>query len=313
LTTSPTGNVPDRHDPDLLNPRAILRFHGIRPNKRLGQHFLTDRGYLAQIVAAADLRPTDTVLEVGPGLGVLTDALALRAGRVVAVEVDEAMRAVLASTVRNHDNVAIVAASILNTQPGELVAPSVGGNADGFDPRADARRRPRRHVGYKVVANLPYQITSAALRHILEAAVQPELAVVMVQAEVAERILAEPGDMSVLAVSVQYYATPSLVTRVPAEAFYPRPKVDSAVLRLDVFDAPPTDGPGVEVFFRTVRAGFGQKRKQLKNSLAAGLAMDRALATEALERAEINPTRRAETLSLDEWGRLAHVVAQALD
>jgi 16S rRNA (adenine1518-N6/adenine1519-N6)-dimethyltransferase len=284
----PSGFEP--HGSDLLNPRAILQHHGLRPNKRLGQHFLLDRAHLARIVAAADLQPSDVVLEVGPGLGVLTDALALGAGHVVAVEVDPAMRRVLASTVRNHANVEIVAADVLRIAPEVLI-----GAAD-----APGGRR----AGYKVVANLPYQITSAVLRHILEARVQPERAVVMVQKEVADRILATPGDMSILAVSVQFYAHPSRVSIVPASAFHPRPQVDSSVLRLDVYAAPPVAVPDVAAFFRAVRAGFGQKRKQLRNSLAAGLHIPPADAVVALETAGIDPRRRAETLSLLEWAAL---------
>lgn len=297
MTDTPpsAADLPSSQD-DLLNPRAILRVHDVRPNKRLGQHFLTSRKHLARIVEAADLRPADTVLEIGPGLGVLTDALACRVARVVAVEVDASMRVILASTIRNHTNVEIVGANALDVDPGTLVGTRHGS--------------PGRLVGYKVVANLPYQITSAVLRHVLEAETRPELAVVMVQAEVADRILAKPGDMSILAVAVQFYAMPSLVTRVPSGAFHPPPKVDSAVLRLDVYDEPPVDVTNVDAFFRTVRAGFSQKRKQLKNSVAAGLALEKSVASAALEEAGIDPTRRAETLALEEWAALTHAVAR---
>jgi 16S rRNA (adenine1518-N6/adenine1519-N6)-dimethyltransferase len=157
---------------------------------------------------------------------------------------------------------------------------------------------------YKVVANLPYYITSAVLRHLLEQADRPALAVVMVQKEVAERICAEPGQMSLLAVSVQSYAHPQIVHRTPASAFYPRPKVDSAVLRLDVYSQPlVTDIPS-ERFFAVVRAGFGQKRKQLLNSLSAGLALPKTAIQAALESVGINPKRRPEALSIEEWRRV---------
>jgi 16S rRNA (adenine1518-N6/adenine1519-N6)-dimethyltransferase len=157
---------------------------------------------------------------------------------------------------------------------------------------------------YKVVANLPYYITSAALRHVLEARQRPTLAVVMVQKEVAERICAEPGEMSLLAVSVQFYAHPRLVHRVPAGAFFPPPKVDSAVLRLEVYPEPAAPNVPPKRFFQVARAGFGQKRKQLGNSLSAGLALPKAQVQAALQAAGIDPARRAETLSLEEWGRL---------
>lgn len=241
-------------------------------------------------MAAADLGPADTVLEVGPGLGVLTDALARSAGRVVAVELDPGMRTVLSQVLGAHANVAIVAADILEVEPADVLALPPG--ACGTWP------------SYKVVANLPYQITSAVLRHLLEARVRPERAVIMVQKEVAERILAAPGAMSVLAVAVQVYARPSLVSIVPADAFYPAPKVDSAVLRLDTFPEPLVALADLPSFFRVVRAGFGQKRKQIKNSLASGLALDPAGALDLLAVAGIEPRRRAETLSLEEWAAL---------
>lgn len=249
-----------------------------------------DSEQLARIVAAAELGPTDTVLEVGPGLGVLTDALARSAGRVVAVELDPGMRAVLAQVLGAHANVAIVGADILEVEPADVLAlpPEAGGT----------------WPCYKLVANLPYQITSAVLRHLLEARVRPERAVIMVQKEVAERILAGPGAMSVLAVAVQVYARPSLVSIVPADAFYPAPKVDSAVLRLDVFPEPLVATEHLPSFFRVVRAGFGQKRKQLKNSLASGLALEPEAALHLLAAAGIEPRRRAETLSLEEWAAL---------
>jgi 16S rRNA (adenine1518-N6/adenine1519-N6)-dimethyltransferase len=296
MSAEPTSEAPGA-DERFPNPRDILRRYGFRPRKGLGQHFLVDRAHLARIVEAADLGARDTVLEVGPGLGVLTAALARRAGRVVAVEVDPAMRLVLAETVGGFENVEVVDADVLEADPAALV---------GAPPEARGRL-----AGYKVVANLPYYITSAVLRHILEARVRPELAVVMVQKEVADRILAQPGDMSILAVAVQLYARPSRVSVVPAGAFYPAPKVDSAVLRLDVHDELAVAVDDVEAFFAVVRAGFGQKRKQLKNSLASGLGLTAGEAVAALETADIEPKRRAETLSLPEWARLAAAVPGA--
>lgn len=273
----------------MTDPRAVMRRFGIRPRKSLGQHFLVDRSYLAAIMEAAEVMPDDLVLEIGPGLGVLTEALAARVGRVVAVELDPEMRRVLADVLAPCTNVDLVAADILDVAPGDLL--------EGLDPTEAGRP-------YKVVANLPYNITSAVLRHLLEARHPPVRAVVMVQREVAERILAEPGDMSILAVAVQFYATASSVTDVPAQAFYPRPKVQSRVLRLDVRPEPAVPVADPAAFFRTVRAGFGQKRKQLKNSLAAGLDIGTAEAVVALEAAGIDPTRRAQTLDLTEWARL---------
>ncbi|MFN2115986.1 MAG: 16S rRNA (adenine(1518)-N(6)/adenine(1519)-N(6))-dimethyltransferase RsmA [Anaerolineae bacterium] len=278
---------------ELGRPSELLKRFGVRPRKGLGQHFLVSRSHLARIVGAAELGPSNVVLEVGPGLGVLTDALARRAGRVVAVEIDPGMRRILGETLRQHKNVEVVAADVLKVDPAALIGA----------PPAPERIEP----GYKVVANLPYNITSAAIRHLLEAPVKPERSVLMLQREVADRILATPGDMSILAVAVQFYATPSLVTTVPAGAFHPRPKVDSAVLSLDTHSALPVDVRDTKLFFRLVRAGFGQKRKQLRNSLAAGLGLDTAAAAALLESAGIDPRRRAQTLSLEEWSRLAAV------
>jgi len=279
---------------------ALLRAYDLHPKKGLGQHFLADQAALGQIVAAADLTPTDTVLEIGPGLGTLTSLLAERAGRVVAVELDDRLAAILAERLAGCPNVEVRPGNILRISDfASLVGPS-----------------------YKVVANLPYYITSAVLRHLLERHDQPSLLVVTVQREVAERIVAVPPDMSLLAVSVQFYGRPSLVARIPAGAFYPPPKVDSAVVRIDVLgelavslgeasaspegDLCEASGPGVGVadFFRVVRAGFGHKRKTLRNALSAGLGLAPVRVEQALAQAGIDSRRRAETLSLQEWADL---------
>ncbi|MFM7173296.1 MAG: 16S rRNA (adenine(1518)-N(6)/adenine(1519)-N(6))-dimethyltransferase RsmA [Caldilinea sp.] len=258
--------------------------------KSLGQHFLADRRYLTPLLEAAALSPTDTVLEIGPGRGILTAALAKTAGCVVAVELDRRLIEPLQQQFADQPQVAVVCGDILELSPEALLAHSC--------PSRQARSP------YKVVANLPYYITSAVLRHLLEAAEPPALAVLMVQWEVAQRICAAPGDLSLLAVSVQYYAEPSLVARVPASAFHPRPKVDSAIVRLQVRPQPAVESPAA-LFFAVVRAGFSQKRKQLHNSLAAGLQLEKWFVQKWLEAAGIDPARRAETLTLTEWGGLS--------
>ncbi len=263
---------------------ALLRRHGLRPRKGLGQNFLGDAGLLARIVDAAELAPSDTVLEIGAGLGTLTRLLASQAGRVVAVEVDSNLVQVLYEQVGDLPNVRIVEGDALALAPGELV----GGAAD-----------------YKVVGNLPYYVTSALLRHLLEAEPRPRLLVVTVQREVAERITAGPGEMSLLALGVQVYGVPRIVARLPAGAFYPPPNVDSAVLRIDVADCPRVKGVGVDAVFRVARAGFGQRRKTLRNALRGGLALPASEVEEGLLAAGIDPQRRAETLSLEEWAWLA--------
>ena len=264
---------------------ALLKRHGLWAKKSLGQHFLLDQAALDKIVAAADLTPDDTVLEIGPGPGPLTRRLADAAGRVVAVELDPRMVELLQGELADRPSVSVVQADILQLDLADLMQ-TYGATA------------------YKVVANLPYYITSAVLRHILEARVKPSRVVVLVQREVADCIVAQPPDMSLLAVSVQLYGQPRVVARVPAGAFYPPPKVDSAVVRIDVYPRPAVGVTDTEGFFRVVRAGFGQKRKQLRNALSQGLSRPPAEIEALLWAAAIAPTRRAETLTLAEWARL---------
>ena len=269
----------------------------VKAKKSLGQNFLNDPHYLQRIVDAAELQPTDLVLEIGPGQGSLTRELAARAAGVVAVELDDRLITPLrAAFATQFQRVQIIHGDILELDPPALIDQLAANMAGQGVTLADG-------AAYKVVANLPYYITSAVLRQLLEARRPPTRAVVLVQLEVAQRICAEPGDLSLLAVSIQYYARPQMVDRVPAGAFRPVPKVDSAILRLDVHPQPIVDVPA-EPFFTVVRAGFGQKRKQLLNSLTAGLARPKAEISAALECAGIDPMRRAETLALAEWAAL---------
>ncbi|MEJ2209461.1 MAG: 16S rRNA (adenine(1518)-N(6)/adenine(1519)-N(6))-dimethyltransferase RsmA [Anaerolineae bacterium] len=260
---------------------ALLRAHELRPRKRLGQNFLVDPVALERIVEAAELDSTDAVVEVGAGVGNLTRLLAGRAGQVLAVEVDEGLIEVLREEVADLPNVSVLHGDVL------------GVSDFGFS-----------HLGYVVVGNLPYYITSAVLRHFLEERPRPSRLIVTVQREVAQRVVAGPGDMSLLAVSVQFYGRPEIVARIPAGAFYPAPQVDSAVLRITVDPAPRLAlAPGVTErdFFQAVRAGFSQKRKTLRNSLSGGLRLSKGEVEAALQRAGVDPRRRAETLSLEEW------------
>lgn len=275
-----------------MDTRALMQHYRVQPKQSLGQNFLMDHGHLTRIAAAADLAPTDTVLEIGPGLGTLTKLLAAQAGRVVAVELDDRLITLLQEQFANQPHVQIVHGDILAVAPDELV--------QGATPTPS--------LPYKVVANLPYYITSAVLRHLLEAAHRPTRIVVLVQKEVAERICATPGDLSLLAVSVQYYAEPTLVHHVPAGAFFPPPKVDSAVLRLDVRPEPVVADVPPDEFFHVVRAGFSQKRKQLANTLSGGLHLPKTTITTTLERLGIDPRRRAETLTLVEWGTICRTL-----
>lgn len=258
---------------------------GPKAKKRFGQHFLSDPNILRRIVDAAELSPGDTVLEVGPGRGALTAEIARRGHRVVAVEIDRDLIAGLRERFAGDAHVAIVEADVLARSPEELLRQ--GGAAPP----------------YAVIANLPYNIAAAVLRHLLEADEPPRRIVAMVQREVAEAIVAKPGDMSLLSVSVQVYGDARVVLRVPPGAFSPPPRVQSAVVRIDVAPSPRVSVPR-EQFFSIVKAGFGNTRKQLRNSLAIGLGVAPGEAETVLLRAGIDPSRRAQTLSVEEWERV---------
>jgi 16S rRNA (adenine1518-N6/adenine1519-N6)-dimethyltransferase len=276
----------------MMDVRRLLKEFDIRPSKSLGQNFLVDRRALERIVEAAELGPEDIVLEIGPGLGTLTRLLAESARRVVAVELDQHLVEVLSQSLADRPNVEIVQGDILQLDPAELIR--------------NTKRpcSPGPLVPYKVVANLPYYITSAILRHLLTAKVRPKLMIVTVQLEVARRITAEPGDMSLLAVSVQFYGRPRIVARIKASAFYPSPQVDSAVIRIDLDGPPVVEVDDVNNFFEVVRAGFAQRRKQLRNALSAELALPANEVAQALSRAGVDPKRRAQTLSIEEWAKV---------
>ena len=294
----------------MTSPLNQLAALGIHPKKGLGQNFLVDPSHRARIVAAADLTFDDTVLEVGPGPGVLTELIAQQAGRVVAVELDDRLIPILRERFADQPHVVVVHGDILEADVGALIGESanrrISESANGGSRNTQYAIR---NTPYKVIANLPYYITSAAIRHLLESVPPPELLVLTVQREVAERMVASPPDMSLLALGVQFYATARVVERIPAGAFYPKPKVDSAVVRLERRPEPVVSGVTAEAFFRAARAGFSQPRKQLRNSLAAGLAVPPATAEARLTSAGIAPQRRAETLTLAEWGALAQAIA----
>jgi 16S rRNA (adenine1518-N6/adenine1519-N6)-dimethyltransferase len=272
-----------------------MRRSGLRARKGLAQHFLVDEEALKLVVETAQLTPADIVIEVGPGLGVLTVELARQAGRVLAIELDNKLAAILKQTLAPFDNVTIINEDVLKIDPATLLREHKIEVSLEFN------------VGYKVVANLPYYITSPVLRHFLEASLKPQTMVVMVQKEVAESIAAAPGQMSLLSVSVQFYGKPAIISQVPADSFYPAPEVDSAILRIDVYSQPPVPVNDVKSFFDLVRAGFTASRKQIANSLAHGLKLPKSDVLPLLEKSDIAPQRRAETLTLEEWAHLWQV------
>ena len=291
-----SSETPDKqhkyHEIDLTSVRELrnlLAALGMRPLKSFGQNFLIDRSVLRKIVEAAAIEPDDEILEVGSGTGVLTRELAKQARRVVAVELERDMLSLLKSTTAAYPNVELVARNLLFLNPTEVFS----------------------QAPYKLVANLPYYITAPTFRHFLESANPPRLIVVMVQSEVAQRIIAEPGSLSVLAVSVQFYGQPRIIAHVPAQAFYPAPKVDSAILCVDVNPQAPLLPEERERFFRVVHAGFSEKRKQLHNSLTHGLHVKNEEVRAWLASAAIDASRRAETLSIEEWLQLWRAIETA--
>jgi len=272
-----------------LDVPGLLRQHGLHPEKSLGQNFLVDEYALEQVVKAAEITPQDVVLEIGAGLGSLTRYLATYAHSVMAVELDRKLIPPLVQVVGQYTNVQVVEGDILAYDPTQLVS----------------------QKDYVVVANIPYYITSALLRHLLEARIPPKRLILTVQREVAKRICARQGDMSLLALSVQVYGHPEIITHIPASAFYPPPKVDSSVLRIDLFASPLIPAPELELFFLLIKAGFSQKRKTLRNALSGGLRMPSAMAEALLIASDIDPMRRAETLDIAEWHHLTtHYIAQ---
>jgi 16S rRNA (adenine1518-N6/adenine1519-N6)-dimethyltransferase len=263
----------------VLNAPALLREHGLRADKSLGQNFLHDPAILESIIQSAEIQPTDLVLEIGPGLGSLTRYLALSARKVVSVELDHDLIPVLTDVLAPYANASVI--------EGDILQVSIPALLDSDD--------------YLVVANVPYYITSAIFRLFLSAAARPRRMVLTVQKEVAERICAKPGDMSLLALSVQVYGQPRITNIIPSDAFYPTPKVDSAVIRVDMDPEPQISAQALDTFFQLAKAGFSQKRKTLRNSISAGLRLKPLEASQLLEISGIDPMRRAETLSISEW------------
>ncbi|MDO8750192.1 MAG: 16S rRNA (adenine(1518)-N(6)/adenine(1519)-N(6))-dimethyltransferase RsmA [Dehalococcoidia bacterium] len=265
--------------------KATLARLGLSPRKALGQHFLVSQGAVATILRAADIGPEDTVLEVGPGLGVMTSELVQRAKRVIAVELDQELAVALEREL-GAAKLKMVCADARQVDITELT---------GGEP-------------YKLVANLPYYAASPILRRFLESAHPPTRAVVMVQREVARNMVAQPGDMSLMSVGIQLYGKPRIVKNVPPTSFYPPPKVTSAIVQIDVYPKPALVLDDIAAFFKVVRAGFCAPRKQLRNTLAQGLVIRVEEALALLEKASIDPARRPATLSLEEWGYVYRTV-----
>ncbi|MEI6596989.1 MAG: 16S rRNA (adenine(1518)-N(6)/adenine(1519)-N(6))-dimethyltransferase RsmA [bacterium] len=272
----------------LEQTKELCRLYDIKPARSKGQNFLIEEKIYDDIVAAADLKSDDVVLEVGPGLGFLTAKLAKKVKRVIAVELDDKLAEVL--------HTGLMAQEILNV---EMV------NEDILKILDKPKQAPFLKGSYKIVANLPYNITSIFLRKFLsETENKPELTVLMLQKEVAERIIAKPGKMSLLAVSVQCYAKPEIMQTVAKENFWPEPKVGSAVVKIFLHPVPLFNKDKEKDFFRLVKFGFSAKRKMLKNNLAAGFKISQEEAEKKIIEAGFNPKIRAQELSVADWLKL---------
>ncbi len=280
--------------------REIKERYGFRLTKSLGQNFLTDKNIIDDIIEGADIGENDLVIEIGPGIGVITWEAAQVARKVIAVEIDKNLIPILKDTLAGQDNISIVNADILKTDVNSLID-----EARAADPEL---------AGVKIIGNLPYYITTPIIMKLLEDGVKADGITIMMQKEVADRIKAAPGTKAygALSIAVQYYCEVSSVVNVPKEVFVPQPKVDSAVLNLRILADRPADVRDREIFFAVVKAGFGQRRKTLNNSLMGVAGITKEIVADSLAAAGIDPTRRAETLDLQEFAELSNQVVLRL-
>ena len=284
---------------DLYSPqviKAIKQKFGFKNSKSLGQNFLTDPEVIRAIVAGAGVKESDLVIEIGPGFGVLTDEAAKHAGRVVAIELDRDLIPVLDFTLAGHHNIKIINRDVLKIDLNALIEEELA------EPLASGDKL----SAVKIIGNLPYYITTPILMELLEGQVNAESITVMMQKEVAERILAAPGSKAygALSVAVQFRTTAEVVAEVPAESFFPPPKVDSEVLKLTLRDESAVKPKDEKTFFKIVKAGFSQRRKTIHNSLST-LGISKEELSTCLDGAGIDKKRRAETLSLEEFCSIA--------
>ena len=273
---------------NLASKRGIqnlLKKYQVRPSKRLGQNFLIDKEVIKKLIRAANLKPKDIILEIGPGIGTLTIELAKKVKKVIAIEKDPKMVEILKETLENFKNVKIIKGDILKFRILDFGFPG----RDGFPSN------------YKVVGNLPFYLTAPVIRKFLELPeARPRAMVLVIQKEVGQRICARTPDMSILAVSVQFYAKPEIISYISRKSFWPQPKVDGAILKI-IPEKPVTSPRLVDLFFKIVKAGFSQPRKQLINNLSKGLKLERNEAEKWLLKNNIRPSQRAETLSVGDW------------
>lgn len=276
--------------------QQIRERHNFELSKSLGQNFITDKSIIEKIVAGAGIGADDLVIEIGPGIGVLTAGAAEAAAKVVAIEIDKKLIPILSETLREYDNIRVINQDILKTDLNEIIdAERAAGSFCG---------------GVKIIGNLPYYITTPIIMRILEKGVAADSIMIMMQKEVADRIKAGPGGKTygAISVAVQYYCTVEQVVSVPKEVFIPRPKVDSAVLKLGVREEHPVELIDERAFFACIKAGFGQRRKTLLNSLTGVNGLSRDGIKSVLAKTGIDSVRRAETLSIGEFAAIANEV-----
>ena len=291
---------------DLYSPqviKAIKQKFGFKNSKSLGQNFLTDPDVIKEIVAGSGATETDLVIEIGPGFGVLTDEAAKHAGKVIAIELDRDLIPVLDFTLAAHRNVEVINEDVLKIDLNELIEKTL----------SEEEAKGKQLTGVKIIGNLPYYITTPILMKVLESDIKAECIVVMMQKEVAERILAEPGgkEYGALSVAVQYRTTPETIVDVPKESFFPAPKVDSQVLKLTMRTEPAVKPKDEDLFFRMVKAGFSQRRKTILNSLSTSGFPKEEIAA-CLDAVGIDNKRRAETLSLQDFCSIADYFSRKL-
>lgn len=267
---------------EWIDVQGLIKKHGLQPKKNLGQNFLIDPQYLNQVTEAGEIVDQDTVLEIGAGIGNLTRLLGAKAGHVIAVEIDPNLIPILREVTKEYSNIKVIHGDILALDISDIIT----------------------SLPFQVIANIPYYITSKIIRYLMTGSVKPQRIILTIQNEVAERICVLSGKQSLLSLGVQVFGRPSIESKIPAGAFFPVPKVDSAVVRIDMFPSPLIPAEYLETFFYLARAGFSQKRKNLRNSLSAGTILDKNSCEQLLQTAGIDIQRRAETLSIEEWKKL---------
>lgn len=285
----------------LYSPSTIAEIrerHNFQLSKSLGQNFITDRGVIEKIAEGAGITEGDLVIEIGPGIGVLTAEAAKYAAKVVAIEIDKKLIPILEETLSDYDNVEVINQDVLKTNLNEIIE--------------EQRRACSFSADVKIIGNLPYYITTPIIMSILENSVDAESITIMMQKEVADRIKASPGNKiyGAISVAVQYYCEVEQVASVPKEVFVPRPKVDSSVLKLSVRKKKPVELIDEKSLFACIKAGFGQRRKTLLNSLTGVYGTSKDDIRAILEKAEIDPARRAETLNIQEFATIANGVVK---